>query len=128
MSVEAIISSQPPAPLSEITPPPVLTGVFKSEQPGITQSAADHLVYRLSDIGSKRGSQRFSQGGSSETWRYHRGSGRGRGPCGACDSGQQEGHHGGSRCRRRGTLGFNLTSWQSPISINKLPSKSPGFR
>ena len=124
MSVEAIISSQPPAPSSEITPPPVLTGVFKEGSDTLGSEGILTLVKKPSVYARTN----LSTGIDITRIGWLKRGGRGRGPCGACDSGQQEGHHGGSRCRRRGTLGFNLTSWQSPISINKLPSKSPGFR
>ena len=56
---------------------------------------------------------------------YRRGS-RSRGPCSACDGGREEGHHGGSRCRKRGTLGSNLKI-QSSININRLPLKLSGL-
>lgn len=59
---------------------------------------------------------------------YRRG-GRSRGPCSACEAGQEEGHHGGRRCRRRRMLRSNLKFQQSSIKINisRLPSKTSGL-
>lgn len=55
----------------------------------------------------------------------YRGS-RSRGSCNACEGGQEQGHHGGRRCRRGVMLRSGLKLQQSPIKINisRLPSKT----
>lgn len=116
MSVEAIISSQPPAALPEITLPPVFTEAFKNEPDFKLDPTLKPLEPPNSspEIGSRRLVVKLAERlVPREYLRYFR-KGRGRGPCGACDSGQEEGHHGGSRCRRRGMPRFT-------VGIGKLP-------
>lgn len=51
---------------------------------------------------------------------------RGRGPCQGCISGTEDNHHGGSKCRKRGTMSFNYKSLA--VNIFRSFSVSSGLR
>ena len=86
----------------------------------VAESFPKIIVEQMSiEKGIEKGRDRFKDR------EYRRGS-RSRGPCSACDGGREEGHHGGSRCRKRGTLGSSLKI-QSSININRLPLKLSGL-
>ncbi len=52
--------------------------------------------------------------------KYRKGRG-GRGECPGCSSGTEDNHHGGSRCRKRGTMGFD---YKSLLTLNILKPAS----
>lgn len=133
MLKEAITQNSPPVTgLTETHPQATLNFPLRLAKllPVLTY-LTDIVTESISNTGHIIGSQRSftnpSEVRGSAYWSGYLRRGRGRGPCNACINGQEQGHHGGSKCRKRGTLGFNMESQQPPVIMSRLPSKLSGL-